>query len=238
MRAALKIGLVLLLVAAAIIVFVFRLWAGKMLYASDLVRYTSPLSAKERKEAAVPALMVVAHPDDELIFGGEMLLDPAFQWHVVVVTGASPRARFLFDQFTDLRFREFEACSHALQFEGRMWNHEDFPKHFRTMDTRRMGTQLAQLLRERPWRRIITHNAEGEYGHVQHQQVHRSVRQAWEEAAGDMPALPALEVFALDTDAPECSERKQDLCRTLYASQQGCIRSHAAWVQHGRVALA
>ena len=61
MRAALKIGLALLLVAAAIIVFVYRLWAGKKLYASDAVRCTSPRSAKE---AAVPALMVVAHPAD------------------------------------------------------------------------------------------------------------------------------------------------------------------------------
>ena len=183
----------------------------------------------------MPALMVVAHPDDELIFGGDVLLDPAFQWHVVVVTGASPRARFALDQFTDTRFREFEACAHALQFEGRVWDHEDFPLNFRTMDTERLHHQLARLLTERPWRRIITHNAEGEYGHTQHRQVHRSVRRAWEEAAGD---VPALEVFALDKDAPECSERKQDLCRTLYPSQQGAFRSHAAWVRHGRAALA
>ena len=164
-----------------------------------------------------------------------MLLDPAFQWHVVVVTGASPRARFALDQFTDTRFREFEACAHALQFEGRVWDHEDFPFNFRTMDTERLHHQLARLLTERPWRRIITHNAEGEYGHTQHRQVHRSVRRAWEEAAGD---VPALEVFDLDTDAPECSEHKQDLCRALYLSQQGAFRSHAAWVSHGRVALA
>lgn len=175
--------------------------------------------------------MVVAHPDDELLFGGEMLLDPAFQWHVVVVTGASPRARFLFDQFTDTRFREFEACAQALEFEGRMWDYEDSPMPWRAMSTERLHRQLVRLLKEKAWSRIITHNAEGEYGHAQHRAVHRAVRRAWEETAA---AAPALEVFALNTDAPGCSERKQDLCRALYPSQQAAFFVHDKWVRHGR----
>ena len=215
--------------AAALAGVLYRPWWWG-LYASESVRHTS----SPPNGNGPPALMVVAHPDDELLFGGEMLLDPAFQWHVVVVTGASPNARFAWDRFNDVRFEEFRACAQALKFKGQMWDHEDSPMPWRTLDTERLHRQLARMLKEESWHRIITHNAEGEYGHAQHRAVHSAVRRAWEEAAAP---VPALEVFDLDTDAPEDSKRKQDLCRALYPSQQRAFRRNEHWVRHGRTRL-
>ena len=213
--------MVLVLLIGVILLVLARPWWW--MYASEDERVTDYLHSDTRP----PALMIVAHPDDELLFGGGMLLDTRYNWHVVVVTGSSSAARYMLDRFSDHRFREFQDSSRTLGFEGRMWDYEDSPIIYRKYTPEcweALKASVAKLVRERSWVRIVTHNKEGEYGHFQHSMVHHLVT--------SVLGYGHFEVFDLDT-AVVCSDKKRELCRTLYPSQQAAFRRHAEWVQHG-----
>jgi len=101
-------------------------------------------------------LMIVAHPDDELIYGlSDILLNETF---VVCVThGDNP-----------VRSKEFEHAKQEFKFDGIILNHRDTP--------------LSNTFKELPpevslekFGVIVSHNQYGEYGNVFHKRVHRTV---------------------------------------------------------------
>jgi LmbE family N-acetylglucosaminyl deacetylase len=123
----------------------------------------SDLVVSARTAAAPSKLMVVAHPDDESLFGGEALTSSP-GWHVVCVTNAS----------NETRRREFVDAMRSINTSYTMLDHAD---------NLRNGTfgpllqeQLSALWRELPYEFVVTHNAAGEYGHPQHAALHRTVR--------------------------------------------------------------
>jgi LmbE family N-acetylglucosaminyl deacetylase len=138
-------------------------------------------------------LMIVAHPDDESIFGGEALLS-CCGWTVVCVTGAS-NAR---------RRNEFMAAMHRVRANYTMLDHAD-EADSGNFDPRLEQT-LIHLLAEFPYELIVTHNRRGEYGHPQHRALHRIVR----GIAGDRP------VYVFETDwwaKPRLSVQKELLLK-------------------------
>ena len=106
--------------------------------------------------------MIVAHPDDESLFGGDALT--SFDgWMVVCVTGAGIEGRR----------REFVNAMNSIRANYVMLNHAD---HLASGNfDPALERQLSALLGERSWEMVVTHNARGEYGHVQHKALHRIV---------------------------------------------------------------
>ncbi|WP_409273453.1 PIG-L family deacetylase [Neobacillus sp. SCS-31] len=100
-------------------------------------------------------LMVVAHPDDELLFGGGELLKEK-GWKVVCVTNKGNHQRAA----------EFTKIMNILHAEHEMW---DFPDVWNgDFDRNALSNDLKKLLGERKYEKIVTHNLHGEYGHTQH----------------------------------------------------------------------
>jgi LmbE family N-acetylglucosaminyl deacetylase len=107
--------------------------------------------------------MIVAHPDDESLFGGETLTLGG-KWTVVSVTCAQ----------NERRRDEFIAAMTSIGANYTMLNHFD---HLGSGNfDARLDEQLAALLAEHPYEMVVTHNERGEYGHRQHIAVHRAVR--------------------------------------------------------------
>lgn len=110
-------------------------------------------------------LMIVAHPDDESLWGGHALLS-ARGWHVISVTNGD----------SDQRRKEFfAAMEFAKVAKAEMWDFTD------TIDrgnfSQILGNRLNMLMTY-PYQKIVTHNVKGEYGHRQHIGIHKAVVKA------------------------------------------------------------
>jgi LmbE family N-acetylglucosaminyl deacetylase len=123
-----------------------------------------------RGSASRRALVVVAHPDDELIFFGatiRSLTGAGWSVDVVCVTGqfGDPRQ-------TSVRRAELSRSCWALGARARQLSLVDVPGE---LDEEELHTALAGLLEWPSYQRILTHGVWGEYGHPHHIQVSRAV---------------------------------------------------------------
>jgi len=109
-------------------------------------------------------LMIVAHPDDEVIFGGAHLLRES-NWKVICATNADK----------ERRAREFAAVMKRLHAEFEIWNFRDtYSSHF---DRAGFKARLRGVLGNHDFRKVVTHGFLGEYGHPQHKEI---ARIAWD----------------------------------------------------------
>lgn len=154
-------------------------------------------------------LMIVAHPDDESLFGGEALTSSS-GWLVVCVTGAS----------NDLRRHEFIGAMTSIGASYMMLDHDDDLRNGNFSP--RLEEQLSAVIAGRPYQAVVTHNAAGEYGHPQHRALHRVVRRL----IADRP----LHVFAHRWTHPAMSPAKRALL-AHYRSQAVSIahRGFLVW---------
>jgi len=116
------------------------------------------------------AMAIVAHPDDESIFfGGLILKYRQWNWKVICVTDGNAESH------GESRKKQFESACEALGV--RSFEVFGFPDLYdKRLDTGRLIERLRKI---RGMNRIFTHNTLGEYGHIHHQDVSYSVHQAF-----------------------------------------------------------
>lgn len=111
-------------------------------------------------------VVIVAHPDDEtLFFGGLILSENNHQWTVIVVTDANA------DGQGQIRHQQYkDACSQLGVKEIIQW---DFPDIFeKRLDQSKLSQKVQFFLKSNPQiTRVYTHGPAGEYGHPHHQDV-------------------------------------------------------------------
>ena len=160
--------------------------------------------------------IVVAHPDDELIFsGGALLSHPGDPWTVVVATHpeSSPRAAEALAARGALRQR-------GLQVDYRFLGHSDEQWHpFGGIDPKRLRSQLSAL-GVAAGERVYTHGHPGEYGHQGHKIVFKCALSELAPPARLSTFSGAGEVMERITD-PGLLAEKAALFRQAYPSQQG-----------------
>ena len=106
-------------------------------------------------------LMIIAHPDDELIFGGVELIYYGEDYKVVCVTNPKNKDRVL----------EFEKVMKRLKICS--WEMLDYKD---TLYPTQTYYKLDDIINSRKWDKIVTHNPVGEYGHPQHKLIHDRVK--------------------------------------------------------------
>lgn len=105
-------------------------------------------------------LMIVAHPDDESIFGGGALISET-GWKVICITNGNDK----------IRSREFHR---AMNFVGASYEIWDYPDEYEgTFDDDRIIEDLERKIESGHFQCIVTHNLHGEYGHSQHKALSR-----------------------------------------------------------------
>jgi LmbE family N-acetylglucosaminyl deacetylase len=109
-------------------------------------------------------LMIVAHPDDESLWGGAQLI-MSNGWKVVCCTNGN----------NPVRRAEFEAVMEQTKSDFEMWNYGD--SQFVPLNEVPLKADLERVFFSQQWSKIVTHNAVGEYGHLHHVQIHNLVKQ-------------------------------------------------------------
>lgn len=118
----------------------------------------------------VDKLMIVAHPDDETIFGGGMLLKE-YGWKVIVVTDGGGD-----NNNSDVRKKEFiNVMNHLNVKDYELLGFRDDMNNV-YYDENEVEDKLRSIIDSRNWKKIITHNSNGEYGHIIHKSVHKIVK--------------------------------------------------------------
>lgn len=126
--------------------------------------------------------IVVAHPDDETLWAGGLIASFPGAWTVIACS--IPKS----DPIRAWKF--FDACA-ALDAKARLLPYPENPG--RLLD----GLNVLDLT---PFDVVVTHNANGEYGHPHHVQVHRAVTAlapdksftfGWSAGALRLPLTPA-----------------------------------------------
>lgn len=114
--------------------------------------------------------VIVAHPDDETLWvGGMMLLHPHWKWTVVCLSRASDINRAP-------RFYEAMKIYNA---EGIMGNLNDGPKQ-RPMQEEVVENAILNLLPKWHYNLVITHDPSGEYTkHLRHEEISKAVISLW-----------------------------------------------------------
>lgn len=113
-------------------------------------------------------LMIVAHPDDETIFGGGELLKE-MGWKVVCVTRGDGD-----NNNSEIRKEEFKK---VMSYVGAEYLFLDYTDDLNEVkyDESSVKKDLERIISEKEYDIILTHNAEGEYGHVIHKSIHNIV---------------------------------------------------------------
>ena len=121
---------------------------------------------------SLQGLMIVAHPDDEIIWGESALIKTAFNWTVVVVTSES-------NHRDRLARRVAAQNGHRLEIWGYADCSQCLPFKKATRDTSLSAaksdiqSELYDLVTQTDWEMIVSHDALGVYGHPQHKALHR-----------------------------------------------------------------
>lgn len=122
-----------------------------------------PLSASFQLDADklkhINKIMIVAHPDDETLWGGNHLLTDKYL--VVCITNGDNL----------IREKEFFNAMKMSGSYGVMLKYPDNPKKVKS-NWKKVKSEIREdihyLLQYKKWNQIVTHNPEGEYGHIHH----------------------------------------------------------------------
>jgi LmbE family N-acetylglucosaminyl deacetylase len=161
-------------------------------------------------------LLVVAHPDDEVLWGGANLLrEPG--WLVISATNASNAGRKIEFQktmsyFNVTQFRMLDVPDTYID-EDEVGIDRATELANQLFDGSVLDTALAELT-SKQWKLVLSHNTQGEYGHVHHKKVGQLVKKHFPNAVE----------FAVDSDLnPELDEIKRS-GMVFYAKTQTITR--------------
>ena len=145
---------------------------------------TSGLGAVEKKSSHGPepyrTLLIVAHPDDEILWaGGIMLLQPNWQWHIVCLCRKN-----------DIdRSKRFSKMLDFLGITGVMGDLDDGPEQ-KPLSIGLVSDTILDLLVHRAYDMVITHSPKGEYTrHLRHEEIGAAVLRLWETQKIRSPEL-------------------------------------------------
>lgn len=151
------IGILLLTISQ---LFLFNFYFDKKIELKNKqTKEPEVIEIKKEEKKIYNKLMIVAHPDDDTIFGGEHLVDDDYV--VVCVTcGVNPT-----------RLQEFKTVMNYSDDKYIYLKHTDLYRGFISRwsgEKDDVKDDLEQIINSQNWEMIVTHNPDGEYGHIQH----------------------------------------------------------------------
>jgi LmbE family N-acetylglucosaminyl deacetylase len=115
-------------------------------------------------------IIICAHPDDEMLFSGQLLVEDNM-WKIICVTS------YEWNGCQQKNLNDFKRIMKELNINYEIWDYIDYGfnpeyekrntfEHYNKNNT--IENQLEELLTQQYYTQIVTHNPNGEYGHPQH----------------------------------------------------------------------
>lgn len=123
---------------------------------------------------SIDNLMIVAHPDDETLWGGGHLASD--DYFVLCLTNG----------WNGIRSRDYYRALGAFNDKGIILSYPDLVDGKRSdWSNAKEGIMkdLQLILNYKKWNKVVTHNPEGEYGHVHHKMTSSFTTQMWDKLA-------------------------------------------------------
>ncbi len=170
----------------------------------------------------IDKVMIVAHPDDDMIWGGSHLIDDGYL--VVCITCGAREDRVLeFKNVMNATDDKYIMLDYPDKTNGERdnWNtvYSDITK------------DIERILAMKDWKLIVTHNENGEYGHIHHKMTHSIVKSVYENNYLDKDNLyffgkyyKADKIDEVKDNLEEISEenynKKDEIIYKYYTSQK------------------
>lgn len=148
-------------------------------------------------------LMIIAHPDDDLLWGGgnmiqeiKELKETGNNYFVVCLTNGS----------YDSRARDFNSAMNDIGAKHVILRYPDlYRRHQVAWDhyTNYITQDIRRVMNYRNWSKIVTHNPDGEYGHQHHKKTDELVTAVSHENAEHYDKLYYFEKFYTQDAIPE-----------------------------------
>lgn len=119
------------------------------------------------------AALIVAHPDDELLFATAKLLQTGYDWDLLVLTQGQLDGRKADKAVAVLRSYgvRIEARSESVHDAGLVWTPAEYKE-----------AREAVFALPGPYDEVYTHNPKGDYGHPHHVALSQIVSERWPDA--------------------------------------------------------
>lgn len=204
----------------AVIITICSLTIMIMYFVLFRTLYSSDTVIKGNENIKANKLMIVAHPDDELLFGGSELINEK-GWFVICITNGSPKSKNIFSKYSSKsRVEEFKNVMDQLECKYEIWDFED--SAFNSNWNVSLKNKLEKLL-EVDFKKVVTHNLKGEYGHKQHKKISEIVHNINPKN---------LYVFDTDEDIENTHmDRLTDLL-SVYWTQKHTIDKYIYYAKH------
>lgn len=162
----------------------------------------------------IDKLMIVAHPDDELLWGGANLASSS-GWHVVVSTHKSTERRAEFIK----TMAYLGVTSYELHDVDDVYT-DDSRFAEKLFKGSKFESRIKQLAKKQ-WSLVITHNDQGEYGHEHHVMVHKIVLKYFPNANVFQPNPKKLHpsLLTFKKQAAQFYAPTQYICELLVTNQ-------------------
>lgn len=164
-------------------------------------------------------LMIVAHPDDETLWGASELIHNNYL--VVCITCGTSEIRLNeIKEVLEMTHDNLISLGYPDKIMGLRseWSDEE----------QSIESDLKSIIEEKEWKKIITHNAKGEYGHIQHKNTNKIVSRISPKnltffgkyyRSKDIKNAPDLKEHRLDEETLKIKRKMLD----LYVSQRDTI---------------
>jgi len=111
-------------------------------------------------------LIIVAHPDDETIWAGGLLLRTKFNKTIICLCRKNDKDRF----------PKFKKACEILKANGYIFGLDDSEEgYYKKISLREMIEKISRVTKGKNYDYIFTHGENGEYGHIRHVEVHNAV---------------------------------------------------------------
>ncbi|MGL6202274.1 MAG: PIG-L deacetylase family protein [Lachnospiraceae bacterium] len=187
-------------------------------------RHIKSITAERLEEidlSGYDKLMIVAHPDDEMLWGGAHLIED--DYFVICITGGD----------NAVRKAEFTKAMQETGDKSLILSYPDKVLNKRSKWTFCKGSikkDIETVLDYKDWKVVVTHNEKGEYGHIQHIMTHELVVKGFDNTKCHAKRYFFGQYYAVDNmpdglnRVNEISYRKKREILKCYYSQRKVIR--------------